>query len=434
MIYLLCSNITQRHRYTFNLVFNRWLNAEYQIITSADDYEPGKGALIVYNNTHRQSGIFIPSSGILDETAIRNLIPEYGTYLSKPILFPAVENHSTLPYDIFSAIFYMVSRYEEYMPYTPDKHGRFEVSMSYAGIRGVQHVPVVDYWLMQLREVIEQFYPGEIAKQEPYTFLPTYDIDQFWCYRHKGFLRNSAGFMRDLFKGKTREAGIRLRVIFSSEKDPFDSYEYQDSLHQKYALKPIYFIHPGTYGTFDKNIPLHKHAVVKMVQALAKKYTIGLHPSYCSAENPDLLQQEIKAFSDLTGTPVSCCRQHFLRIHIPDTYRNYLACGITHDYSLGWASDNGFRAGTGRSFPFYDLKKEQETALILHPLTMMDGAFKNYKKQSAKEAMQEAESMINALKETGSSCISLWHNESLGSSKRWAGWKEVYEFILEKAR
>lgn len=434
MIHILCKNITQRHRYTFNVVFHHWLNTEYRIITSDEDNEPSGGALIVYDNTHRQPGIFIPCSGLLDESTIRNLVPEYSSWLGKPIIFPSGEDFVTMPFDIFSAIFYMISRYEEYLPYTPDEHGRFEVHMSLAGIRRFQHIPVVDYWVKELRLIINRQYPGMIAEPPAFSFLPTYDIDQFRSYLYKGFLRNSAGYIRDLFKGKSRELKTRLNVLRKKEKDPFDSFDYQDALHKKYDLKPLYFIHPGTWGTFDKNLPLRKPEAAEMVRTLAKSYSIGLHPSYRSTENPELLKKEIADLSSVINAPVTCCRQHFLRIRIPETYRNFINCGIKNDYSLGWATDNGFRAGTGRSFPFYDLEKEQQTSLILHPLSMMDGAFKNYLKLSPTASVKEAMKLIDALKETDSSCICLFHNESLGTSPQWEGWKEVYEYIIEKSR
>ena len=39
---------------------------------------------------------------------------------------------SDLPFDIFAASFFLVSRYEEYLEYQPDEYGRYQASSSLA--------------------------------------------------------------------------------------------------------------------------------------------------------------------------------------------------------------------------------------------------------------------------------------------------------------
>lgn len=432
MITILCDQPTPRHLFTFNVIFRRWLRTSYRIITDQGDIAEG-GLLIRYQTNGQANSFCIPNAGLLGEKSIRPIVPEVGQWQGKPVFFPMQDVHASLPFDLFSAVFYMISRYEEYLPFTPDEHGRFEAPMSHAGLRGFHHIPVVDFWLSWLRQAIEDRCGGLLPKADPFNFQPTYDIDQFFSYRYKGLFRNGAGVMRDLAKGNLPKVGLRMQVLFGNKKDPFDSFSYLDELHLTYGLKPIYFIHPGTYGKFDKNIPLQKAIVARRVRELAEKYTVGVHPSYISAGKPTLLRAEMDALAAIIGSPADRCRQHFLRIRIPDSFRLFMACGIRHDYSLGWASDNGFRAGTGRSFPFYDLEKEEETPLILHPLCMMDGAFRNYLHMHPEEAKAQISEIIRSLKDTNSVCTTLWHNESLGTSRHWAGWRSVYEHTLREA-
>lgn len=433
MITIVCDQLTPRHHYIFNVVFRRWLRAQYRVVTDARE-AGGDDLLIHYSATNSSGKLGIPDTGLLSEKKIRPLVPEVGDWQGIPVFFPVPGSQACFPFDVFSAVFYLISRYEEYLSYTPDMHGRFEAAMSHCGIRGFHRIPVVDYWLMWLRNAIDEQAPGLLSKADPFAFQPTYDIDQFFSFRYKGLLRTSGGIMRDLAAADFPRLGQRMNVLLGRTGDPFDSFTYQDELHLQYGLKPIYFIHPGTYGKFDKNIPLQKAVVARKVRDLAEKYTIGLHPSYLSAAHPQRLRDELAALSEITGEPVVRCRQHFLRIQIPESYRVFIDCGIRHDYSLGWASDSGFRAGTGRSFPFYDLEKETETPLILHPLCMMDGAFKNYLHLTPDQAMEQISAMIRALKETSSRCISLWHNESLGTSRQWDGWREVYEHTIREAQ
>jgi hypothetical protein len=41
-----------------------------------------------------------------------------------------------LPFDPLAATFYLVSRYEEYLPFIPDEHGRFPAKQSFAFSNG----------------------------------------------------------------------------------------------------------------------------------------------------------------------------------------------------------------------------------------------------------------------------------------------------------
>ena len=49
---------------------------------------------------------------------------------------------------------------------------------------------------------------------------------------HKGFIRSAGAFVRDLLTGKTPEVSARWHVIRGLTKDPFDSYEEFDMIHQ----------------------------------------------------------------------------------------------------------------------------------------------------------------------------------------------------------
>ena len=66
-----------------------------------------------------------------------------------------------------------------------------------------------------------------------------------------------------------------------------------------------------------------------------------------------------------------------------------------NDYSMGYADQYGFRAGTCTPFYFYDLKSESKTSLKIHPFAYMEGVLKDYYAMDTKEATNS----INQLKE-----------------------------------
>ena len=63
---------------------------------------------------------------------------------------------------------------------------------------------------------------------------------------------------------------------------------------------------------------------------------------------------------------------------MPETYRNLIEFDITDDYTMGYAAQPGFRASTCSSFNFYDLDREQETKLRVHPFCIMDASLRHY--------------------------------------------------------
>jgi hypothetical protein len=431
MICIHCSNTTPRHIYTFDVIFTHWLGVGYRVLSDTRASGNTDDIDIFYNGEIHREGISILPSHLLDEKGAHDYSVSYRGIAADLELFPCEDSQADLTFDVFSAVFWMISRYEEYLSFEADVHGRFEAQSSLAYKNHAHKIPLVDLWVKRLKDVIAKKFPTCKFNEEAFGILPTYDVDQAWSYLHKGAWRNFAGGVRDLLHGKASLLAERLRVLRGKATDPFDTYEYLQSLDKRFGLKPIYFFHPGTYGKFDKNVPLDHPALKRLIKDIDGRCHVGIHPSYRSFDEPDLLKKEIALMAEILGRPVTMARQHFLRIRLPHTYRRYIELGITDDHSLGYATDIGFRAGTSRSFHFYDLEQECATSLMIHPLSLMDGAYNIYQHLETADAVRQTEDMINILKTCNGRLITLWHNETLGDRGIWKGWRSVYENILQ---
>jgi hypothetical protein len=126
-------------------------------------------------------------------------------------------------------------------------------------------------------------------------------------------------------------------------------------------------------------------------------------------------------------------RQHYLRLSLPDTYRNLLKAGITDDYSMGFPDYPGFRAATSRPFPFFDLSVNEATSLQVHPLALMDGSLRDYLLLTPEEGLSRALLVLENVKKSGGIFTSLWHNTSLSEETGWQGWKEMYHQFISLA-
>lgn len=424
---------TNRVRFVFRLVFKDLLKIKCTLISDLDEFLSADSAKIVYADKPYSDDIFFRSSGLLFKKGVENIDTDFMNYEGNNALFPVYDKNSALPFDVFSAIFYLVSRYEEYQPYVPDKHGRFTAHLSLSHELNLLEKPIVNIWAIKVKEIILSKYNNFIFPQKHYRFRPTYDIDSAFAYAQKGLVRSIGGYILSLQNFDWAEFLQRSRVLFSGFKDPFDTFDLQIEYQKRYNLKPVYFFLFGHYGQYDKNINTRNRIFRFLIRRIGDYAQIGIHPSYYTNENPELLHKEIRYLEAVVNKEITQSRQHFLKLKLPSTYRNLIEEDITDDYSMGYAALPGFRAGICDSYNFYDLDIEVETKLRIHPFAVMDGTLKDYMKLTPVDAIEKIGQLIKEVKEVNGTFTSLWHNEPLSDEKRWKGWRKVYEELLKMA-
>jgi hypothetical protein len=198
-------------------------------------------------------------------------------------------------------------------------------------------------------------------------------------------------------------------------------------------VKPIYFFLLGDYGKYDKNISSSSIALQQLIRQIDKEALVGIHPSYHSNTSIAQLHKEKLRLENILQKPVTLSRQHFLKLHLPDTYRNLLEVGIKEDYSMGYSDTIGFRAGTSLPFFWYDLKQEMTTALKIFPFAIMDVTLKSYLKLSPTQAYNAAILLLHHVSACNGIFTTLWHNSSFSEIGDWEAWKLVYQDIVVQA-
>ncbi|OFY25129.1 MAG: hypothetical protein A2X02_04975 [Bacteroidetes bacterium GWF2_29_10] len=432
MILIYTHKITNRLKYIFKIIFNALIDSEIKFTTNKDEFNSYNGVKFSYTNRPIADELFFACSSILFETGLEIKDIECFTFEDMPAFFK-VSNSSVLRFDPFAASFYLVSRYEEYLPFIKDTHDRFEAKDSLAYKNNFLDKPVVNIWAEKIRSIINIRFGDVIESKKKFNYIPTIDIDNAFAYKNKGYIRTIGAILRALFKNDFADISKRLKVILNLEKDPYDTYNLQIELHKKYKLKPIYFILFGEYGTNDKNISPQNIEYRKLIKSLSDYTDIGIHPSYNSCKNIKTLKAEIDKLSELLNRDITKSRQHFLKMMFPETYRRLIELDIKHDYTMGYASEFGFRASICSEFNFYDIDFEYETPLIIHPFAFMDSTLKNYKKININNVIDILGPLISEVKKVNGTLISIWHNESLGKKDNWDGWDNVYEEILRIA-
>jgi hypothetical protein len=403
------------------------LNTKIQVTSNEADFIAHEGIKFSYTNQQLGDELFFCSEGILFERGIRHIDMQLIEYKGLPAFFPVFAKGSAIPFDPFAASFYMVSRYEEYLPYRKDEYGRFPASESFAYQKGFLLKPVVNIWAYQIAQLVQNKFEGFQFTKNKYKYIPTIDIDAAWAYKQKGLFRTMGGFFNALYRMDMDDFVLRSKVMMNLEKDPFDVYDYLLQLQRKHRLKLLFFILYADYGFNDKNIPVQNRKFQTLIKSLADYAEVGIHPSYNSNDFPKKLRMEISRLSRVLNREITKSRQHFLKIQLPGTYRNLINLDITDDYTMGFAGQPGFRAGICTTFNFYDLDLDVETNFRIHPFAIMDGTLRDYLNLTPGEAMKFIKQLINEVKAVDGTFISLWHNESLSNMKRWEGWRNVYE-------
>jgi hypothetical protein len=337
-----------------------------------------------------------------------------------------------IQFDMFAGIFYLLSRYEEYLPFEPDQHNRFPAPHSI--LYPVLERPVLDEWVEALRIFLEQVWNISIP-QKPFSFQPTYDIDIAWSYKYKGWKRTIGAVLKDAIKSDWTRLNHRLRVWRGGEEDPYNSFVFLFGLHMMDVVRPVYFVLSALQASiFDKNIsPIHPR-MASLIKALANGSVLGLHPSYYSDVRPQLLIEEKAILEHITHQPITVSRQHFMKLRFPETYRSLVAAGIEEDFSMGYSTIFGFRAGTSHPFLWYDLKDEYCSSLRLHPFAFMDSTGHYDLGLSAEDSFKRLRQMAAKLQACGGRLITIMHNYSLGTDDEWKGWRKEYERFLQDVK
>ncbi len=432
---LIYSHITSpRLQYICSFIFNELMGVEFSVTIDSEEYKNYNGPKINYSDSNMPGqGLWLKSYPLLfEELVIPQNILCFETNGTKAFFKTGAAD---FPFDIFSAVFYLLSRYEEYLPHEKDRYGRYAHENSLAFKEGFLNTPLINIWVKQLAKKMKEKYSIFNAPCSLFKFEPTYDIDIAYAYKHKGLLRNIGGFLRS-------PTLKRLSVLTGSIKDPFDTYDWLDELHRQKNIEPIYFfLVAEKNGMYDKNILPHKEVMWQLVKRHAKKYLVGLHPSWQSGDDAQLLKKEKEQLEAMTEgvraapsrqTPVNSSRQHYIRFNLPQGYQRLIKAGITDDYSMGYGSINGFRASVASSFYWYDLEKEEQTGLRIHPFCFMEANSFYEQKLTPAQAHEEMMQYYKQCKEVGGTLITIWHNNFLGTEKKFEGWRDVYsKFIAQ---
>lgn len=323
-----------------------------------------------------------------------------------------------------------MSRYEEYLPFKANKYNVFDHRSSLAWQNDFLEKPLVNIWCHELSKLLRQKFPQLHLHPPSFKGITTIDIDNVYKFKQKGFVRSLAGVASDLRYFNLKQLDQRIKTLFFGLKDEYDCYDELIETNKKHKANIIYFFLLGDYGVNDKNHPSSNLVFQRLMKHLADYSLIGIHPSFASNFNTQQLKIEIARLGGITHKEVIRSRQHFGMLKFPTTYQSLIQSGIRQDYSLGYTGINGFRAGVCHPFNWYDIGKEQESPLELHPFCLGDVCLDKQSNYNITKAREIVEEYVKMIKFFNGQFISVFHNDMLANTPKGLAWRGLYEHVL----
>jgi len=426
MLLIYTHKITPRFTYTMKQVFTRILGVEVGFTTKIEDFIKHTDEKITYTKQPLQNEFFIRSNDLLFEQGINDIQIQIHEWEGTPCFFSAGER-SNVPFDIFAASFYLLSRYEEYLPHVKDLHGRFSPKDSIAYQNDFLKQPIVDIWALKLLELLKEKFPGLNYKERRYNYLSVLDVTTSHSYANRGLFRGTAGFLLDLGTLKFKRVWERIMVGLKRRKDPYDNFEQLIAWHQSYNVKSIFFFQFADYSKYDKNVSTNSNHFKSLIKYIADYAKVALDASYSSFRDIELLKKEKNNLENVINRSVNYSRMRYNRVDVPESYRNLITAEFTDDFTMGYTHEMGFRAGTCTPFQFYDIPLEVKQPIKIHPFALHDYALLTAKNE---EQIAEKIKAIHAeVKKVGGSFVTVFSNELLGGDEKF-DWKKIYKNVI----
>ncbi|MGY5352414.1 polysaccharide deacetylase family protein [Wenyingzhuangia sp. IMCC45533] len=425
--------ITPRLSYIFRHIFVRVLNIPIQFTSTIEEFVAHDSLKMSYGKSPLGNEFFIQSHGLLQEQGINDVEITVSQWDSTPCFF-GTGKKSVIPFDIFSASFYLLSRYEEYLPCVLDKNDCYPANESLAYKHNFLDKPIIDVWAYKLLKYLKDQNEEFVHQPNKYSYVSVFSVSQTFLYKSKGLIRNAIGGIYDFFTLKFLYAWMRLAVVLKIKEDPYHTFDKIISLQKKHDVKTIFFFLISNYTTYDNNVNFTKRKYFLLIKSIADYARVGLLASYFTMDDEDKLNRESNRLGGIINTPTKLSRQHLVRNKLPETYQKLIDLDITEDYSMGYLDEIGFRASTCTPFYFYDLDFEIQTPLKVYSCAFSDNILRFNLQLSPKQALIRINHISNMVRQVNGTLVSVFHNECLSNYGDWKYWENFYEEVVKSVK
>jgi len=337
-----------------------------------------------------------------------------------------------------SAIFWLLSGKSEMACSERDSHERVPAARMRLVELGLLDLPVVDLLAEYLIDRVRSMCQVLPKPQGDFRIIPTHDVDAPYKYAFRTPFEFIRGLAADAVRGEPLSNLIRAPLLWRRvrsgdiDSDPFNCFARILALNESHGLQSeFYFIANHSAGRIDGDYDIgHPLMRALLKNVVDRGHLVGLHSSYNAPFDSNILRRERARLQKLAVDSgyrhsIDFVRNHYLRFNPLITPGVLSTCGFTHDSTLGFADVAGFRRGTCRPFPLWDIEKNQPLDIIERPLIAMECSLisDRYEGLSHADAVVRLDRLKAECRRFGGHMVVLWHNNYLRSDEDF----ELYE-------
>lgn len=232
--------------------------------------------------------------------------------------------------------------------------------------------------------------------------------------------------------------GLREGIRFLARPGDYWRFEEIMELEAGFGLRSHFNIYGGSGGwrrtpkqlLLDPAYSTREPRVRRILERLrAGGWTIGLHPSFDSWNQPAQMRRERRCLEEATGGPVHSCRQHWLRFSWRETWGTQEEAGLHLDTTLGFNDRSAFRTGCALRFHPWDFAHGAPRKLQAVPLVLMDSHLFDYTQLSDDARRERVDYWIDEINAVRGVATVVWHQRVLSEDYGWGG---AYRDVLSK--
>ena len=394
MILVYSHKITPRLTYIFRQIFIRVLELPVDFTSAIEKFVSHSGPKLSYTNQPLGNEFFIASHDLLFQQGIQGVTVEVSNWSEIPAFFKLGKT-SQLPYDIFAASFYLISRYEEFLPQVKNKLGAFLAYQSLASKNNFLEIPVVDLWAVRLKDKLHEFFPDlpNVSWKKP-KFQPIISVVNPYKYQNKSLVLKLVDTLSAVWQLDFFSIIEQYLVLLGLRKDPHNNFEALELLFKEFGNQPLYFFLFAKNTFYDRGVSIYNFRFQKLIKNIADLNPVCLLASYEAQQESKSLSQERQQLKRLIIKKIDSVRFHYGLLTTSLGYYNLLEQEIHEDYSMGYIDEVGYRASTAVPFYFYDLNNDLQTSLKIHPVVADEAGLRIF---SNKKAFKKLEKLYENL-------------------------------------
>ncbi|MEI7475167.1 MAG: polysaccharide deacetylase family protein [bacterium] len=433
---LIPDNFIPERSYVIEVIFKEFLGLNYKITVQSDELQSTVICLSDKKIIFEDHFFSKYSENYLEINNLpQNIIFSQNEFTPEsdiPVIYgnstvEISDNYIKCGIDIFSSVFFMLSRWEEYVNPVKDSIGRFPAIASIAYKNNFLERPVVNEYVEMLWNMLKYYnFQQERAVKKSEIFL-THDVDVIdRPFKGKHAIKSLLNmFIFDMKLLQSYNKKLHFN-IFKFIYNPYDIFDWLLEIVEQNEIKSYFYFmsdrKTGRDGTYKLDNPLF-YKIIKKIEN--HKQIIGFHPSFSSFDNAEIWQQEKQMLENALGYSVKEGRQHYLNFSVPLTWQIWEDNKMTADSSCGYADKVGFRCGTGDLFSVFNVLTRKKLNLKERPLILMDSTLTCYLKSSQEENINLINKFNNLSEKYNMALTYLTHNTIFHTNK------EYFELYLK---